>query len=487
MYFNIKSNILYRDYDSFGYITDNRNFGYEYTGNDKKDIGDKVISKSGSLFLSVLNKKPQHIDIITKKLLAIFNNVDKETLKKDALEFYSELVVDGFLACGNNIEECRNNDAKFQYKNVKAYEMLPSSNHKIKDTQDFFEEKFNGEPQLTNVHIEITSKCNERCIHCYIPHENKTVQMSKEMFYDILEQCKKMNVLHINISGGEPMLHPNFLDFIKMCNEYNFSVNILSNLTLLNEKIVVEMQKNPLLGVQTSLYSMNKDVHEYITKMPGSYEKTINGIMLLKEHNIPLQISCPIIKQNQNEYDDVVEWGKKNNIRVSSDYVIIGQYDSSTQNLDNRLNICDVERIIRKKVNDDPNYVYEIENEADKRKSLTLDDYICSVCHSTICIAENGNLYPCAGWQGYIIGNIRDISLEELWSTSKKIKCLRELRRRDFPKCVNCSEKEFCTMCMVRNANESPTGNYLETNTYFCEIAKKIKSIVNEYKAKTKA
>lgn len=307
------------------------------------------------------------------------------------------------------------------------------------------------------------------------------------MFYDILEQCKKMNVLHINISGGEPMLHPNFLDFIKMCNEYNFSVNILSNLTLLNEKIVVEMQKNPLLGVQTSLYSMNKDVHEYITKMPGSYEKTINGIMLLKEHNIPLQISCPIIKQNQNEYDDVVEWGKKNNIRVSSDYVIIGQYDSSTQNLDNRLNICDVERIIRKKVNDDPNYVYEIENEADKRKSLTPDDYICSVCHSTICIAENGNLYPCAGWQGYIIGNIRDISLEELWSTSKKIKCLRELRRRDFPKCVNCLEKEFCTMCMVRNANESPTGNYLETNTYFCEIAKKIKSIVNEYKAKTKA
>lgn len=137
MYFNIKSNILYRDYDSFGYITDNRNFGYEYTGNDKKDIGDKVISKSGSLFLSVLNKKPQHIDIITKKLLTIFNNVDKETLKKDALEFYSELVVDGFLACGNNIEECRNNDAKFQYKNVKAYEMLPSSNHKIKDTQDF--------------------------------------------------------------------------------------------------------------------------------------------------------------------------------------------------------------------------------------------------------------------------------------------------------------------------------------------------------------
>lgn len=486
MYFNIKSSVLYRDYDSFGYITDNRNFGYEYTGNNEKDIGDKIVSKSGSLFLSVLNREPQHIDIITKKLARLFDDIDEETIKKDALEFYGNLVIDGFLACGINMEECYNNDVKFQYENVKAKEFIATSNHKIKDTQDFFEEKLHGVPQLTNVHIEITSICNERCIHCYIPHENKTVQMSKEMFYDILEQCREMKVLHINISGGEPMLHPNFLDFIKKCTEYNFSVNVLSNLTFLDEKTVVEMHKNPLLGVQTSLYSMNKDVHDSITKMAGSYEKTISGIMLLKKYNIPLQISCPIMKQNENEYNDVVEWGKTNNINVGSDYVIIGRYDSSTQNLNNRLSVCDVEKIIRKKANDDPNYVYDIVKEADKRKSLTSEDYICSVCHSTICVAENGNVYPCAGWQGYVIGNIKDTSLVELWNTSNKIKSLRELRRKNFPKCVDCPEKEFCTMCMVRNANESPTGDYLEVNKYFCEIARIIKNIVNEYKEKQK-
>lgn len=482
MYFSIKSNILYREYDLFGYITDNRNFGYEFAGDHKKDIGDKIVSKSGSLFLSVLNREPLHIDVIVKELIKLFNDVDEETIKKDALEFYGELVVDGFLTCGNSIEECLNNDVTFQYEKVKANEIFTSSAHKIKDTQDFFEEKFDGKPQLTNVHIEITSMCNERCIHCYIPHEKKTVQMSKETFYDILQQCREMKVLHINISGGEPMLHPNFLDFIKKCNAYNFSVNVLSNLTLLNEEIVVEMQKNPLLGVQTSLYSMKKDVHDDITKMPGSYEKAIRGIMLLKKYNIPLQISCPIMKQNQNEYDDVVEWGKQNNINVGSDYVIIGQYDSSTQNLNNRLSICDVEKIIRKKANDDPNYVHEIEKETDKRKTLTADDYICSVCHSSICIAENGNVYPCAGWQGYVIGNIKDTLLEELWNGSKKIKGLRELRRRDFPKCVNCAEKEFCTMCMVRNANESTTGDYLKVNEYFCEIAKITKNIVMECK-----
>ena len=58
----------------------------------------------------MLNREPQHIDIIAKKLLEIFNDIDEETLKKDALEFYGELVVDGFLGCGKDIEECHNND-----------------------------------------------------------------------------------------------------------------------------------------------------------------------------------------------------------------------------------------------------------------------------------------------------------------------------------------------------------------------------------------
>ena len=102
-------------------------------------------------------------------------------------------------------------------------------------TQDYFERFFGGRPQLTNLHIEITSKCNERCVHCYIPHENKYHSMGSDLFYDILEQRREMNLLHLTISGGEPMLHRNFIDFLRKCNEYNFSVNVLSNLTMLND------------------------------------------------------------------------------------------------------------------------------------------------------------------------------------------------------------------------------------------------------------
>ena len=65
-----------------------------------------------------------------------------------------------------------------------------------------------------------------------------------------------MNLLHITISGGEPRLHAHFIDFLRECRINDMSVNVLSNLTLLNDEMVAEMKLNPLLSVQTSVYSM---------------------------------------------------------------------------------------------------------------------------------------------------------------------------------------------------------------------------------------
>lgn len=338
---------------------------------------------------------------------------------------------------------------------------------------------FNTEPRLTNIHIEITSKCNERCVHCYIPHENKLNHMQSDLFYSILNQCKEMKILHLTVTGGEPMLHPSFLDFIKKCKLYNMSVNVLSNLTLLNEEIVKEMKANPLLSVQASMYSMDPNIHDAITRRKGSCELTKNAIMRLVENDIPLQISCTIMKHNRDCYMDVVRWAKKNNIRIVYDYVVIGEYDSTTENIENRLSVLDIKEVIDNKIIDEPNYLTFIATELENKKKETPDDTVCSVCHSSICIADDGTVYPCAGWQGYIVGNVNDEPLNDIWNTSKKIKYLRDLRKKDFPKCITCSEREYCTMCMVRNANENPNGDPLIVNGYFCEIAKLYKEILS--------
>ncbi|MBN1180810.1 MAG: radical SAM protein [Bacteroidales bacterium] len=487
MFFKQRSTVLFRNFESFGYITDNRNFGYKLITNTENFIGDKIVSESGAIFLSVLGRKPQTLDELAKKIRKQYADVDIRTIKNDAREFYCMLERDGFIVSGKTLQECDEKDTKFSYKLLApeiSYKNFSSIVHPEKSTQDFLDEHFKGKPQLTNLHIEITSKCNERCIHCYIPHDRKVSNIEPDLFYDIVDQCKNMRLLHLTLSGGEPMLHKNFCDFLRKCKEYDFSVNVLSNLTLLNDDIIKEMKLNPLLGVQVSLYSMNSIIHDEITQMKGSFEKTRNAILKLVENDIPLQISCPILKQNKYCYDDVIKWAEKHKIHVGDDYVIIARYNHTTQNLSCRLSINEIKEMINDKVTHDSKYMEQIEMAAVKKKNTTSNDFVCSVCHSSICIADNGNVYPCAGWQDYILGNVKETPLRYIWDNSEKVNYLRSIRWQDFPICIHCQDKEYCTMCMVRNANESPLGNPLAVNEYYCNIAKLNREIMLEWKEK---
>jgi radical SAM protein with 4Fe4S-binding SPASM domain len=488
VFFKQKSDVLFRNYESFGYITDNRNFGYKQTNNNENNIGDKIVSQSGAVFLSALGREPQTLDDLAKEISKQFMDVDIGTIKNDAKEFYSMLEQDGFIVSGETLQECNEKDTKFSYKTLES-KMIKNNFSPIimrpaKSTQEYLEEHFKGKPQLTNLHIEITSKCNERCVHCYIPHNNKVTDIEPDLFHDVLKQCKEMNLLHLTLSGGEPMMHKNFCDFLKKCKEYDFSVNILSNLNLLNNEIIAEMKMNRLLGVQVSLYSMNAKIHDEITQMNGSFKKTKNAILKLIENEIPWQISCPIMKQNKNCYDDVLNWAKNNNIHVGNDYAIIARYNHTTQNLSNRLSINEIEEVINNMIVNDTKYFEQMKREAEMKKNITSNDIVCSVCYSSICIADNGNVYPCAGWQSHIVGNVKETPLKEIWDNSERIQYLRSLRKKNFPKCIQCSEKDFCTMCMVRNANEHPQGDPLVVNEYFCNIAKINRKIVLEWKEK---
>lgn len=476
MYFKLKSNILFRNYESFGYLTDNRNFGYKQTSEKANYIGDKIVSESGALFLSVLTKQPQLINNLVEQIMVYFGDIDISTITTDTFEFYTLLEKEGFVVSGETIQDCEKKDLKFSYKFQKSLPIStkPSDPQLLpeKSTQDFLEEYFNGKPPLTHLHIEITSICNERCVHCYIPHDYKISYMNPDLFYNILQQCYDMKLLHLNISGGEPMLHKNFIDFLKKCKEFDFSVNILSNLTLLTDDILDEMKSNPLLGVQVSVYSMNSDIHDGITKMKGSLEKTIKSILKLIENDIPVQISCPVMKQNKDSFKEVVKWGKEHKIQVGDDYGIIASYNHTSNNLSCRLSIDEIKDLILERVRNDSKYIENLKIEAEKKKNSTSEDFVCSVCHSSICIADNGNIYPCAGWQGYVIDNIKDNTLKNIWENSKKVQFLRNIRKKDFPQCINCPDKNYCTMCMVRNANENPKGDPMIVNKFFCDLAK---------------
>ena len=299
MYYKIRNDVLFRKYQ--GYITDNSEYGYRMLNDARIYPGEKYVSASGAVMLSMLSKSPRAIDDIVGDLSQIFTGVEYETLKQDTIEFFDWFVDEGFLSCGKTVDTCTD---RFVADILRPDNRNPAQDGMARS--DCTGGEISPNDFLRSIHIEIADACNECCVHCYIPNERKNNAIDPALFYRLIEEGRKMNIIHVTLSGGEPLLHKDILGFLKRCRELDLSVNVLSNLTLLTDDILSEMKKNPFLSVQVSLYSMDATVHDSITKLSGSFEKTKAGVLRLCDENIPVQISCPIIKQNKDTYVDVI-------------------------------------------------------------------------------------------------------------------------------------------------------------------------------------
>ena len=482
MLYRQKKDTYIRNYDGVGYITSTGLFN------------DLVVNQSGAVFLSVLERKAQTLEQLVEKIYPYFIGVDKKTLFEDAKEFYDILVTDGFLVKGETETELENKDVGFSYSSVQPKtvrkDFSPSIQRADSSTQEYLEKHFNGKPHLTHFQIELTSKCNERCIHCYIPHKFKLYNIDEKLYYNSLKQAADMGVLALTLSGGEPMLHPKFKDFLKAAKQYDFYVNILSNLTLLDDETVRIMREGNVSSVQVSLYSMIPSHHDSITQLKGSFEKTKNAILKLIDNDIHLHVSCPAMKKNKDDFYDVLEWCHKHKIRAQSDYIMMAQYNHETDNLENRLSVEETGKVIADIIEGDDDYKSIVLAPDFEERCNTLernpDRRLCGVGISTCCMVSNGNIYPCPGWQDMVLGNLNETSLQEIWNESEKIKWLRSLKKKDLGngECLKCENAAFCSVCMVRNANESPSGNPLEINRHFCAVAAKNKQIVLDWRAK---
>jgi radical SAM protein with 4Fe4S-binding SPASM domain len=234
---------------------------------------------------------------------------------------------------------------------------------------------------------------------------------------------------------------------------------------------------------------MNPEIHDSITTVKGSFEKTKRAIEKLVNANIPVQISCPIMKANRKGYNQVLDYARSLKIKAQTDYIMMARADLDTDNLANRLSIEETEELMHEIIQNDLDYRNETLKQHPVSEMMKADyntylsQPVCGVGYDNCCIAANGDVYPCAGWQDFVLGNTYKQTLQEIWEQSERVKKLREIKQSSFPQCLKCEARDYCSRCLVRNYNESG-GDMFTISQHFCDVAFLNKRIVEEYRTK---
>lgn len=472
------------------FIRCNHDFGYI---TNQMTRFDRIYNDTGADFLKEISRIPQEIEDIVGRLIKLYKDVDYDTLFSDFMEFIEDLEKNRFVVIGDSPDELNAKDPDFCYSagNPKtvAEDFCQEICGQVDDnTQDFMLDASQRRPRLNALQFELTSRCNERCIHCYIPNDKKDTggDMPTKKVLSLIDEFADMGGIHITLSGGEVFLHKNIIQIMQYCREKDMQISILSNLIALKDNQIPAIKTANVSLIQVSLYSMVPEHHDYITTVKGSFEKTRAAIEKLVAADIPVQISCPLMQANKDDYRDVLKYAQSLNIKAQTDYIMMAEANFCTDNLANRLTLEQTEKVIRDIIEYDIDYHEGIEKMKPISDEIKFDlerfkkQPLCGAGINDCCITENGDVYPCAGWQSMVVGNVYQQSLKDIWENSEKLKMIRQITQGDFSQCLDCEARNFCAMCLVRNYNES-NGDMFKINKHFCDVAFVNKKVVEEY------
>jgi len=172
--------------------------------------------------------------------------------------------------------------------------------------------------------FELTERCNNDCRHCYInlPANDPIAseELTTEEWYRIIDEAADLGCLSITLTGGEPLLRPDFKDIYLHIRRTGILVELATNATLLTPELA-ELLANipPRAPVQITLYGATASTYERITRLKGSYAAAVQGVRLLKTRSVPFILRGVLLADNLGEKDVFQRWAQE--LAGTSDYI----------------------------------------------------------------------------------------------------------------------------------------------------------------------
>ncbi len=155
-----------------------------------------------------------------------------------------------------------------------------------------------------SVQLDLTYRCNERCVHCYLDHDDHGEMTTAEIKH-LLDEMAEAGVFILTLSGGEIFLRKDFFELLEHARRLMFCVKLKTNAVLIREREAARLRDLGVESIQISIYSHRPEVHDAITLVPGSLKRSVDAIRFLKSQGLRVIIANVLMTQNMQDYPGV--------------------------------------------------------------------------------------------------------------------------------------------------------------------------------------
>ena len=325
--------------------------------------------------------------------------------------------------------------------------------------------------------LDVTYRCNNNCRHCWLKVEPESQKGQKELSLEeikkIVDDAREMGCRKWHFSGGEPMLRSDFADIIEYVNSRSISCSVNTNGTLITPEIARLVKTGTNL---IALYGATAEVHDHITRNPGSFDATMRGFACMKEAGANITVQIIPMRDNYHQFDDMVRLAESlgPHWRIGSMWLYLSACGDPEKN----------EEIMCQRL--DPKEVVEIDSPIPTHAERLEEEYGHSYSHTrnddrilAPCIDRRRDFHIDPYGQMTFCCFIREPSLRyelrkgtfrEAWeefipSLADKIRAGKEY----FENCGSCELRKDCLWCPVYGYLEH--GRFSAKVDYLCDVA----------------
>lgn len=324
--------------------------------------------------------------------------------------------------------------------------------------------------KLLSATIELLDQCNFRCKYCYVRGIIGSI-MSLDNAKRVLNELRQEGCIWLTITGGEPLLHPNFLEIYRYAFDLGFGISVLTNGYLIDDQHIQLFKEKKPKVIDITLYGIDESTYSAFVGRNGCFEQFQSNLTRLLDNGIPFQLKATLTNHTYEMLTEYRAYASKLGVPFRYDTMVVPQLNDKSSlelRLSPELAVSLLSEDSLKRIK--RTYI-EGMNQTDENRLYKCNggfNYLFITCDMKLIICPFARKY-----QYDLLNKDATVHDGHLWLMQQQT---RKLSLSD--KCFNCNLKNICKYCPARFEIES--GSEYSPPEWYCEYGKCVENRLRE-------